>query len=346
MTTPQQRSAEADRVEEVYAWALARVGVGAVADSLAAWQEGVPETGPRSEAWKDTAWKLVSIRRGWLTQLALAYYRLVRALRTGSTVAVPGDEGKRTSVESLRRDFEKVVHEIDLHGGGSPVEAGVQPDMPAVDPDDDKPIRVEPLDGDVEKIIADLESDAEGRLRQSLEATGAERLRKKARLIELDDRAEDVDRARADAHASAGAAQAAAAERITLAAARGLTYNLSFADKNCLGWIRRSKTGTPCGFCAMLLSRGFTERSGMYRSRVTASKNEVGESFHDYCNCVAVPIFFKSQLDSPLFELNRRYAEEWPRVTQGLGGADALSVWRKHVREQQSAMTDAAQEAA
>src|SRR5690606_41574638 len=94
------------------------------------------------------------------------------------------------------------------------------------------------------------------------------------------------------------------------------------------------------------LSRGFTPKSGLYTSQQTAgpSRQELVsgrasdvDKYHDNCNCYAEPVYSRDQLrNSPLFALNRRYAREWPSVTAGRSGKDALSAWRKHIRSQQS----------
>lgn len=139
-----------------------------------------------------------------------------------------------------------------------------------------------------------------------------------------------------------------------LNSARGLPYALGEVDEKIIGWIRFSRTGTPCGWCAMLLSRAFMKKSpALYRTRASAgsSVNSAGEEaadadkYHNNCKCVAIPVFDLAQLNSPLFDLNRLYATQWPKVTRGLGGDAALAAWRRFIRRENST-TVAVQEAA
>lgn len=330
------QQAEADRVEEVYRWAMVQVGAGVVNDTLATWNNTVPVDGTDStERFIRTMAAMVGLRRSWLVDLALAYYRLIRALRTGATIEAPGKPSKNVSVEDLRQDFESAVHEIATHRGRAETKVGAKPPtLPPVSAEDRKPIKVEKPSVDIEKVIDDLADDALTQIRENLKNVSLDRLNKKVNQIDTKKPHDEVVAARKDEHATSGARAASEAERITLAAARQLTYDVSKADRGVLGWVRYSTTGTPCGWCAMLLSRGFTKRSGLYRSEKTASGNEVGEQFHTNCHCIAVPVFRLEQLNSPLFALNRQYAKEWPRVTEGLGGKDALAVWRKHIKQQ------------
>jgi hypothetical protein len=68
-----------------------------------------------------------------------------------------------------------------------------------------------------------------------------------------------------------------------------------------------------------------------------------GDKYHDNCHCYAEPVFSREQYkSSSAYELNRRYEELWPKVTKGLTGKQAVSAWRRFIRQEQQA---AAQEA-
>lgn len=97
----------------------------------------------------------------------------------------------------------------------------------------------------------------------------------------------------------------------------------------------------------MLISRGFVasdEGKAIYRSDegTGGRRNADGsivtfgdlDKYHDNCKCYAVPIFSREQLTADIFEVNRRYGELWPSVTEGLGGKDAISKWRRYFREE------------
>jgi hypothetical protein len=97
----------------------------------------------------------------------------------------------------------------------------------------------------------------------------------------------------------------------------------------------------------MLISRGFIAKSVVGSSLFKSAQGtgQFGDDivtfgdldlYHDNCQCYAVPIYSMAQLKGAQFALNREYAALWPRVTRGLGGKDALTVWRRHFRNAQS----------
>jgi len=118
-------------------------------------------------------------------------------------------------------------------------------------------------------------------------------------------------------------------------------------QRKAIGYVRVSRTGTPCGWCAMLISRGFVPKSKAYSSQVLAGPTKAqldsgeypeGDKYHPNCHCYAEPVFSQSQVDSdPRFALNRQYAAEWQTVIkdQKLTGDAAMTVWRKHIRDAQ-----------
>lgn len=381
--TPEERrrSSEADTVEQVYQWALTQVGVSAIADAFAIWTEHPPIGGAAAKAaWLAAIKAALKVRAEWATELALPYYRLTRALRTGATIEADGLKNEDVSLDDLREEFSRVVAEVRREPGldaealaaQAPSQKAAPPsqaartapsgavqaegDVPVADDEDGAqkaaepdlveevanfPVEVESLERDVDDIIDDIFDRLESQIDDAMIRVGADGYEAKVTSIDTSLPASEVDEKRSEAAKAVRAQQMAEAERIAMLAARGLTYDLSSIDARCLGWVRYSKTGTPCGWCAMLISRGFVEKnSSFYRSRATAgdaaSSDPVGEEFHRNCHCVAVPIYFKEQLaTSPLFELNRQYGEEWPVVTKGLGGKSAEAAWRRYIRQQQ-----------
>ena len=155
--------------------------------------------------------------------------------------------------------------------------------------------------------------------------------------------ASTVEEVRKREHAKAGARVAAASDRIAKNGARSFLYEVGKADKKSIGWVRVSRTGTPCGFCAMLISRGLVfgkSKNGSYKNKkraevgpgVTIRDGEEFDAFHDNCNCIALPVFSESHWkSSEAFALNREYADLWPKVTKGYGGRDALNAWRRYI---------------
>jgi hypothetical protein len=358
VTSP-ARHAEADRAAIAFQTALTEIGAGTVTDALALWKD-VPVTSRASTAtsWLRRAITLVMGRRRQSRDLARAYYRLARALRTGTTVADPyHPEPTYITIDVLRREF------AELTGSTESPQEGRASDTPASTSDpsssaatgqageadegataDSDQAREDDLDRILVEEIASLreaeeriEREAEQELRLVLEALGSNNLQKKVDAIDGARSADDVDQAREEAHRQAGARQAAAAERVALNGARSTVWNHMQGDRRVLGYIRLSRTGTPCGWCAMLISRG-----PVYRSQKSAEYAD-GDKYHDNCHCYAEPVFSREQYDSSsAYELNRRYEELWPKVTRGLSGKAAVSAWRRFIRQEQKA---AAQEA-
>lgn len=330
---------EADRVEDVYKWAMALVGAAAVAQTLALWAEtGAAPSEASISAMTRTLQTVLKKQRGWLFQLAMSYYRLNRALRTGKTVESPYGRNDSVSVEILRREFESVVNEIVAHRGVRAPSTGTptlhddepRPELPPVGPEDRVPLQIEKSPVDVKQIEKRIEDDAQERLDKQLKEIQGKRHLAEIEKIEKIADPKKREEKRKEEKATRGSSMAAIAENITYLASRGLTYDLSEYDHRVYGWIRYSKTDTPCYWCAALISRGFVPKSSIYKSARTASKNEVGEEFHKNCQCVAVPVFTSFQLhQSPLFDKNREYAKEWQHVSQNASG-DVMKAWRKH----------------
>lgn len=351
MTTP-AHTAEAERAAAAFQVALTQIGTGTVADALVLWQD-VPATSRAStaSAWLKKAITLVMTRRRQSRDLARAYFRLARALRTGTTVADPyHPEPTYITLDVLRREFASLAGEPESPQEGpaaddqtdtssTPSEAVTSESGNASEDsedDDADRILVEELEG-LREAEERIEREAEQELRTALEALGTENLRKKLDKIDGGRTADEVDKLREEALREAGARQAAAAERIAMNGGRSAIWNHMSRDRRVLGYIRLSRSGTPCGWCAMLISRG-----AVYRSKSSAEFAD-GDKYHDNCHCYAEPIYSREQYNSSsAYELNRRYSALWPKVTRGLSGKAAVSAWRRFIRREQQA---AAQEA-
>jgi hypothetical protein len=345
------REAEVDRATTAFHVALTQIGVSTIEDALILW-ESVPATGrgPAVERWLDDAIHLVMTRRGEAKDLAVAYYRLARALVTGRTTPDPRNpDPTSVTLSQLRYEFGKLVDgnaERSQEGRSeasstNESSSSSSSDSGAQEGEDDASDRIliEELD-DLERSQAEedarLDAEAERELRTVLQNLGPKNLDNKISGIDDSQPASDVDRLRKKAHDEAGARQAAAAGRVAKNGGRSELWNTMQRDKRALAWARVSTTGTPCGFCAMLISRG-----AVYKTAESAMFNE-GDLYHDNCNCIAVPIFSEEQYQSSRFDLNRKYQEEWPKVTKGLSGKAALSAWRRYIRQTQKSEAQAA----
>ncbi|MFE7463097.1 hypothetical protein ACFU6R_03195 [Streptomyces sp. NPDC057499] len=338
--------------------ALTQIGAGTVEEAMKLWQL-VPQDAraATSTAWLRRAITLVMTRRRLSRDLARAYYRLVRALRTGRTVADPyHPEPTYVTLDVLRREFAALTGDaVDDSLKDSPAKG----DRPAHSPagDDAKPDKAPApeADGksDDDRILVEelpnlrddegrIEREAEAEAKVVLEALGPANLERKNSKLDTGKPAKDIDKAREEAHQQAGARQAATAERLVMNGGRAAVWNHMYRDRRVTGYIRLSRTGTPCGWCAMLISRGVVYRSqqsaGPSLADLQSGDYADGDKYHDNCHCYAEPVFSREQYrGSDLYELNRRYEQLWPKVTRGLSGKAAVSAWRRFIRQQKKA---------
>lgn len=318
-----QRQAQAEAVTSAFLVAMSRIGAGTLAESLASWESDVPLAGAAGAGarWLTRRVGAVMAQRRRAHRLAVAYYRLMRALRTGRTV---GPEDGTTTLGELRQDFARLAGPLPDRLRSS---AGLNPGAPG----GSDVIPVERLDGwdsDDER----QERDAEAEAREALTNLGLRNLRWKLRNVDRDSRVEDADRAREEIHRRVGRRQAAASERIALNGGRGKVWDLANKDGRVLGYIRVSQTGTPCAWCAMLISRG-----PVYK-RAERTRFLEGDLYHDNCHCTVEPVYSRRQYEEgSLYALNRKYEELWPKVTRGLSGEAARRAWRRYFYTQEQA---------
>lgn len=362
---PQPRGKELEETANRFHEALIVLGLESIEDALDMWEDlPVGAKADTAARWIDTAIKYVMTRRIKARELALSFYRLSRALQTGKTIADPfHPDPEYVTMGQLREAFESLAGEaleapaktpVD-DGSSAPSEAAetdveapdgdITTEAPDVDEDDwdwtevvddDERILVEEI-AELEQAIRQSDEDSEAALEASLEYF--QHLEQK-HLQQVKDREE----AQAIHDAAASKAAAEIAKQVQNGA-RGAVYDAGSNDPRVIGWIRVSRTGTPCGWCAMLIARGFTKKNGrylLYKSSKSGggSLNDDGsreanvDEWHPNCNCYAWPVYSVNHLKtSPLFAINREYAGLWPKVTEGRHGKDALSAWRKHFRQ-------------
>lgn len=241
--------------------------------------------------------------------LAVAHSQLERALLTGYTFPDDGNpfDGPPT-LGSLRESFY-----------GRLADLGVARPLRAVTHDPSIRVSQEPLVGlaDVERRINAL-LDAE--IDTTINVLGDEALKRKlageSNVIDI------------------GSRLASGLERIAINGARDHDDNVIRLDRRVVRYTRvHTHAGdNPCGWCSMLMTRGFLGGPQLYRSE-SAGAQDGHDGFHANCHCTVRKIYLPSQLQSDEFSLNREYAELWPNVTAGHSGKDALSAWRKFIRE-------------
>lgn len=336
---------EASQVSEEFQIALAAIGAKTIEDAIKLWQDVPPSRVEQaSQQWLRMAIKLVMHRRSRSRALGRAYYRLVRALITGTTVKDPyKPEPRYITLDTLRDEFEELARsrEVPQQSSQEEPESEEEPDSEVeVDTDEDSEdaeadrILVEELEA-IEREQERIEQEAEREAQLTLEQLGPNGLKKRLEVIDTSEPADEVDEAREEAHRKSGARQAADASRLVKNGARSTIWSQIDRDKRALGYIRLSRTGTPCAWCAMLISRG-----PVYKSQKSAATSIYGDGdkYHDNCNCYAEPVWSLEQYNSSSrYELNRKYKQLWPQVTKGLTGKDALAAWRRFFREEQKA---------
>jgi hypothetical protein len=346
------REQEAREASAAFHAAMIYLGIQALDDALDAWAVVPPTPGQAPAAlgrWLAKAVSQVLKGHDRARDLAVAYYRLHRALYTGSTIQDLDSPGETSvTLGELRKDFRDIVA-----GVGSPTttsdlteaaleraevnEAPAKPRLSSKRKSDDKlVIKVEKVAGLEEALKADR-AELEDAIRTSLEVTGADSLTRKLRAIPKDQPAKAVDDRRDQAHSTAGHTQASSAARHVMNGARAHLQLVGAKDRRAIGWVRVSGTGTPCGFCAMLISRG------VFYSSEKAAGGAGADDYHDNCFCYAEPIYSNKQFATdPRFALNRQYRAEWQRLIadKGLKGNRALNAWRTHIRNSQQAGTE------
>lgn len=242
-------------------------------------------------------------------ELAVSFYRLWSAVTSGTVPAIGGEApGGRVQLPTLRREFARRIRDVSPDtqysprlGGGSVqiVESPIPSNKEA--------------SGIVVKSAAVSRRRAEKIIEQKKQTLGdelmaiaeANRARERAGDGKPESPEENVARRITESYATGvkNVARAAVAEAAT-------------RDKNVAGWVRWSKTGTPCGFCAMLMSRGI-----VYKSSATAGEFS---DWHDGCQCV--PMLVRSleeyQAD-PKFRLNRYYNRMWNDARNARSGKNA-----------------------
>lgn len=322
MSAPARETASATTALQL---ALARIGVEVVTDLLSLWLRDIDPVriDATASAWLPRATGVIFEKRAQVRDLVVSFYRLTRALNTGRTVIDPrAPGGQGVSLGQLRAEFRDRLSDTGVDPAEFETPANASPDGRRIEYDD--------IGWDVSDEEA-LDRDAAEEAEVDLSRKGPDNLRNRLEVVDLREPAEKVDQRREEARRKAGARQAAAGERIVRNAARSTMWQMHLRDEAAIGYARFSTTGTPCGWCAMLISRG-----AAYKTASAARYGEDGDLYHDNCKCIAVPIYSSAQWNDPMFDLNREYQRLWPEVTKGLSGAAARSAWRRFIRARQA----------
>lgn len=227
-------------------------------------------------------------------ELGIAFYRLYAALLSGRTVDHPLRRGrqKRVSFSELVADFEAA--------------SGVK--LTGLTTFSRRTFRVDP----------GLDAVS---VQRTFDSNRAEAQRAFAKRWE-----KRVNAAGAEAAAAEGDREwyAGVAQQIVANGARDSMAVVGNADSKLIGWVRVSGTGSPCSFCAMLISKGIGFMP--YRSKASAGGSR---DYHPHCKCYPVPVFSKADWKSNLtFKQNREMESEWTEFRGG--GGRSLKEWRSY----------------
>jgi hypothetical protein len=130
-------------------------------------------------------------------------------------------------------------------------------------------------------------------------------------------------------HTAAGSVGAGTVDAIGMEGGRQVIDTALRSDRK-VKMIARGTSSNPCAFCAMLASRGFVF-AGATSGVGEATDFTVGDDIKRYhTNCHCFPIV-KFTTESKLPELNQYFKEQWPIVTEGYSGLDALNAWRRWI---------------
>lgn len=331
------RQTEASYASQVFHASLIELGFTATLDALDEWAD-VQATPAQVAAsvGRFLARVLVHVRTGraQAQRMALAYVRYHRALSTGYTFG----EGTSAPLSDLRSEFYSTVEEVTPDVLTDDL-ALVDRQGEVTDPPrfvSNERIKVETLEvpdtAELDDIAEEeLANNVHNSAQRSLVNAQRESILARYRL------AVDLDNYREKALTTAGSLAAGAAQRVVLNAGREVVDEIAKKDRRAIAYARLSGTGTPCGWCAMLISRG-----PIYRSSASAGGDD-GRKYHDNCNCFAMPIYSIEQFnDDPQFDLNRELAGEWASVTKGLRGKSAIAAFRKFIRRKYATDAQAA----
>lgn len=318
--------------------------------------------------WTVQAASLARIRRRQARQLTISYIRLTRALYTGFTIAPPGNEpGQRASLSDLRDAFLEDIDEI------APESLSERPEMPDPIPDDgitpeaprgpsgasyepygedmfsDAPDPIEEELARLQELIEDEEARAEAETEELLQKLAEDRLKLKMEKI-AEKEAKAADEARRKAADEVGRAASAHIERIVQNGGRYTEFDIAQIDARCVALARvhyPENDSIPCGFCAMLISRG-----AVYKTVAKAGGIDPmveNDQYHTGCHCRGVPIYKGTDPNTdPRLEMNRALSALWksdkwkdasPQAGT-TGGDKDIDYWRRYMREAKSAFEE------
>lgn len=371
MATPAV-DAEVAAAEQLHQAAQARLGIAAAYLALAKWQS-LNTLNPLdgSTIWVAASLRIIVAVRKLSRQLAISYFQLVRGLETGSTLGEPPGSTGDVTLGELRKNFRDMT--IDIAAIPSPTFESDDPDIRWFEeqlrsgdlPKATTPGRSIQLgDAEVDPLIQDF-LDAEGSgssdsipvddfewpedmteddVAKAFEDLLRERIKDaadKAKALRSNNELtpDQVLTQIEKNHNAAGSLGSGIVDAAGLQGGRE-TIDTAIRGDRKVKMIARGTSGDPCAFCAMLASRGFVytgATSGVGGETEITVSQDIRE-YHKNCHCFPIVKFTTT---SQLPELNRYFKEQWPDVTAGNSGLDALNAWRRWIYAKRKINPDA-----
>jgi len=348
---------ELSRVEAAHRAAQARLGLAGAYLVLRDWGAGAPST-QVSTGWISPALRVINALRKVSVKLARRYYRLARAIETGTTLGHPDTpvDGSTVAMEVLRTEFLEVLQEIAEMGNSAPP-TGRDPDVDFLfkelvkeDPRASENGRLELMESvDLPSYIEDWEAEHDRDAGEFIEIDDFDwddDPEDEAEVLSLLDKALENDvvkaandriRALRDSETAPGAAMdqlveqqqnagsiaAGRVDRFGIAAGRSEIDRVIPLDRR-VKKVARGLGPNPCNFCAMLASRGF-----VYKDKRTANLAGGADSirrYHDNCHCYPIVRWVDASEVPPA---NLWLQGKWYEVTRGTHGHDMRLAWRR-----------------
>lgn len=353
-------------VEQLHQAAQARLGIAAAALALSEWSN---VHALNSEETSHT-WMLISIRiitavRKLSRQLAISYYQLARSLETGSTLGAPEISTGDVTLGDMRKNFRDIA--LDVASLPSPRTMSDDPDirwfeeelksrdMPntpnrsirlddaQVDPliqklldveasNNSDPITIDEFDWEEALSEDEVRKRFENLLRKQIkDAADTTRALRSNNELTPDQAMTLIEKS----HDAAGSTGSGSVDAAGVEGGRQVIDTALSRDRK-VKMIARGTSSDPCAFCSMLASRGFVfvgATSGVGAAEDFTVSQDV-KQYHIHCHCFPIVKFTTT---SQLPELNRFFKKQWPVVTDGYSGVDALNAWRRWVYAQRKA---------
>lgn len=141
--------------------------------------------------------------------------------------------------------------------------------------------------------------------------------------------AQSLLRARLEAGEVSSGVVAGVGQQAAAGGVRSVVRDMGDRDPARQAWIRVSGTGTPCAFCAMLLSRGAVYSGKHEALRRDMSHANGTHGYHPNCHCYALPLFAGSSIEGSRFAVNREMQNLWYNDFGG-EGLKGKSGWRSY----------------